>query len=284
MAQAINSSRATLSAAKGSRGISLLATALIVACGGDHSPTAPIVTPPNTGVGVSYAGFDIANYPGTAALQAWKYPASPFRWVGYYLPAPCHRDESWSGKLSTLNSLGWGVAAIYVGQQDWSNMLGDLVSTESQVTCSASLLSSAQGAAEAADAVAKLRADGFPDGTTVFLDIEPVSPVSKQLLDYYSAWVAGVLSDGHYKPGVYAVKSNASTLYDVAIADLHGARYTPPFWIASSAGFSMDRKPADVGLSFAQLWQGVFNVAQTFNGVTLTIDVNVASKSSPSAP
>lgn len=264
-----------------SRGTSLLAAALFAACGGSERTITDPLTPPSS---ATYAGFDIANYPGTAALQAWKYPASPFRWVGYYLPAPCHRDESWSGKLSTLNALGWGVAAIYVGQQDWSNMLGDVISTEMQVTCSASLLSTAQGTAEAADAVARLRADGFPDGSIVFLDIEPVSPISQPLLDYYRAWVAGVLNDGHYKPGVYAIKSNASALYDVAIADLHGARYTPPFWVASSAGFAMDRKPAEVGLSFAQLWQGVFNSAQTFNGVTLTVDVNVASKSSPSAP
>jgi hypothetical protein len=210
--------------------------------------------------------------------------ASSFHWVGYYLPAPCHRDTTWAGKLPTVTSLGWGVAAIYVGQQDWTNALGDITLLEQQVTCSASLLSADQGTVEAADAVAKLRADGFPDGTVVFLDIEPVNPVSQPLLDYYRAWIAGVLGDGHYKPGVYAVKSNASALYDVAIADLHGARYTPPFWIASSAGFAMDRKPADSGLSFAQLWQGMFNVAQSFNGVTLTIDVNVAAKSSPSAP
>lgn len=254
-----------------------------MACGGDKGVTGPPITPPPTNT-AAFAGFDIANYPGDAALEAWKYPASPYRWIGYYLPAPCHRETSWSGKLSTLNSIGWGVAAIYVGQQDWSNMSADVTRLESQVTCSAALLSTDQGTAEAADAVAKLKADGFPDGTIVFLDIEPVVTISQPLLDYYRAWVSGVLADGHYKPGVYAVKSNAPTLYNTSIVDLHGARFTPPFWIASSAGFSMDRQPSDVGLSFAQLWQGMFDVPQSFNGVTLTIDVDIASKTSPSAP
>lgn len=155
---------------------------------------------------------------------------------------------------------------------------------EVQAVCSASLLSADQGTAEAADAVSRLRSEGFPDGTTVFLDVEHVTTISPALFDYYRAWIAGVLADGHYKPGVYAHKANAPTLYDQSINDLHGARYTPPFWIASWSGFSLTSKPTDVGLSFAQLWQGQGNVTQGYNGITLNIDANVASKVSPSAP
>ena len=40
----------------------------------------------------------------------------------------------------------------------------------------------------------------------------------------------------------------------------------------------------DVGLDFAKLWQGRFDVTQTWNGKTLQIDVDVASRRSPSAP
>ncbi len=259
-----------------------------VACGGTSVTSAPAAPATPKDTTTAYPGFDIGLYPGDGSLQAWKYPSSPYRWVGYYLPSPCHRDASFSGKRPFITAVGWGTAVLYVGQQDWANMPSIAASAsravESQAVCSASLLSSDQGTAEAADAVAQVRAQGFPDGTTVFLDVEHVSAISQPLLDYYRAWVGGVLADGHYKPGVYAHKANAPTFYDLAIVDLHGARYTPPFWIASWSNFSLASRPGDVGLAFAQLWQGLGGVTQTYNGVALNIDANVAAKASPSDP
>jgi hypothetical protein len=152
--------------------------------------------------------------------------------------------------------------------------------------CSASLLSADQATNEAADAVSRLKADGFPDGSIVFLDVEFVTFVTPTLLDYYRAWIAGVLRDGHYRPGVYAAKSNATTLY-VAALDAYrsvGSSELPAFWIAASSGFSLGQTPTAVGLDFAKLWQGMFDVTQTWNGTTLKIDVDVAAKQSPSAP
>ena len=65
-------------------------------------------------------GFDTHTYPGDKTMRAWKAaPGAPYRWVGYYLPAPCHRDTSWSGKRQTLVDMGWGLAVVYVGQQTW---------------------------------------------------------------------------------------------------------------------------------------------------------------------
>src|SRR5262249_41294522 len=106
------------------------------------------------------------------------------------------------------------------------------------------------------------------------------------LLDYYRGWIRGVLTDGRYVPGVYAAKSNATTLYNAAVDEFHKAGRTdaPAFWIASSSGFSMSATPPMVGLSFATAWQGQFDVTQRWASVTLTIDVSVASTSSPSAP
>src|SRR6185436_13985692 len=66
----------------------------------------------------AFAGFDTGLYPGDDALRAWR-QSSPYLWVGYYLPAPCHRDASWSGKRERLIAMGWGTAVIYLGQQDW---------------------------------------------------------------------------------------------------------------------------------------------------------------------
>src|SRR5437660_10294649 len=44
-----------------------------------------------------YLGFDTNIYPGDRAMSAWAKDGT-YDWVGYYLEAPCHRDDSWSGK------------------------------------------------------------------------------------------------------------------------------------------------------------------------------------------
>src|SRR4051794_12593571 len=45
-----------------------------------------------------YVGFDTHTYPGTRVMKAWKdAPGSPYDWVGFYLPSPCHADKSWTG-------------------------------------------------------------------------------------------------------------------------------------------------------------------------------------------
>jgi hypothetical protein len=242
-----------------------------------------------------FPGFDASAYPGDAAMRAWLYPSSPYHWSGYYLVGPCHRDGSWTGKRATLVGMGWGLTAIYVGQQDWAHIpaaqanraVGPESSLQSfAVTCSASLLSASQGLAEAADAIDKMRADGFPDQSIVFLDVEYVTAVTPPLLDYYQAWISGILRDGHYQPGIYAAKSNATELYNTAVAAYRaaGRAGAPSFWIAASTGFSLGAKPTAVGLDFAQLWQGMFDVTQTWNGASIQIDVDVASMKSPSAP
>ena len=265
----------------------------------------PGATPPTNNTPAAFPGFDTSVYPGDAAMTAWRYPASPYYWAGYYLAAPCHRDATWTGKRSTLTAMGWGLAALYVGQQDWTQIPqavvvrgaretvaaaessgGESARSQQLATCSASLLTADQGTAEAADAVAKLKADGFPDGSTVFLDVEYVSFVTPPLLEYYRAWITGILKDGHYKPGIYAAKFNATTLR-VAALDAYkaaGSTADPAFWIASSSGFSIMQPPTAVGLDYAKLWQGGYDLTQTYGGATLFIDANVAAVKSPSAP
>jgi len=72
--------------------------------------------------GNTHPGFDTSFYPGDATMSAWRQPASPYEWVGYYLQAPCHRDASWMGKRSTLTAMGWGLAVLFVGQQTFDGV------------------------------------------------------------------------------------------------------------------------------------------------------------------
>jgi hypothetical protein len=310
----------------------MLSIALAAACSDAGSPTSPPPPPPPPPpVYEGYPGFDISHYPGDAALEAWRYPASPYHWVGYYLYAPCHRDSTWMGSYAKVNELGWGTAMLYVGQQDWSMIPSAIRRARSAVarpdldrgmapapsasptaaaestasvasaaamasiasrasaasttgTCSSSLLTSEQGTLEAADAVAKTAGDGVPSGSAIFLDVEYVSSVSNALVTYVQAWIAGVLADGRFQPAIYCAKKNADVLYSAAMAAYAAAGRldAPRFWIASSTGFEITNKPTDVGLEYANVWQGLFEVSETWGGFTNTIDVDVADSPSPS--
>lgn len=268
-----------------------------------------------------HLGFDTFMYPGDDAMRAWLEADKPYRWVGYYLSAPCHPDDSWKGKRETLTSMGWGMAVIYVGQQTWGRTPGRKVAVTRYVTkrvrqvktrngkrvvsyvkkrvpvrvlvtpraargatCSTQFVSAARGTADANDAIAKTAAEGFARGTVIFLDIERMDNVPRAMRDYYRAWTKRVLEDGRFRPAYYAHSFNAKMVYRDVKQVLAGAGVSadPPFWIASERGFSIDKAPHEVGHAFAQVWQGILDIVETHNGVKLPIDVNVSHRRSPS--
>jgi hypothetical protein len=272
--------------------------------------------------GESHLGFDTYASPGDDAMLAWRDDSVPYEWVGYYLPSPCHRSDSWSGKRERLTNMGWGLAVIYVGQQTWADAQPKRIVTTKYVTrrvkvvtrshgkritkyvrkrvpikvvtysraqkgsnCSGRLVSGARGAQDANDAIARTAAEGFARGSVIFLDLERMQSVPTSMRNYYKAWTARVLADGRYRPGYYVHNHNAALVYrDVSSVFVAAAITSPPqFWISGSSGFSEDADPVDVGHSFANVWQGVLDVVQTHNGVKLPIDVNVASVPSPSS-
>jgi hypothetical protein len=267
----------------------------------------------------SHLGFDTNLYPGDNAMEAWRH-SGDYEWVGYYLKAPCHSDNSWSGTRERLVNQGWGLAVIYVGQQTWGKKLGagnaatastargsaprpvkskkshrrarvrtmtrrsasPIATTGSR--CSASYVNAVQGAIDARDAIATTARDGFPKGSVVFLDVEHMDILPQPMRDYYRAWTRVVLADGRYQPGIYAHTKNAEAIYDDVneVYDQAGVDADPPFWIAGSSGFSPESAPTDMGHAFASAWQGVLDVVRTHNGVRLPIDISVASAASPS--
>jgi hypothetical protein len=268
----------------------------------------------------SYMGFDTGDYPGDEAMRAWRTGDSPYHWTGYYMPSPCHRDEGWSGKRETLTQMGYGLAVLYVGQQTWGRKPGaphmERVQVPKRVTsyvgrgrkrhrvtrtvmktvlrkagppapdatCNSDFLSGARGMREGVDAAQRAAREGFPRGTTIFLDLERMDVVHQQMRDYYSAWARAVLDDGRYVPGIYVHTFNANLVYnDVkAVYQSVGRDGEPPFWVAKSGGFDTTKHPRETGHSFAAIWQGVLDVTQTWNGHKFPIDVNVASLPSPS--
>ena len=269
-----------------------LAAGLSVACA-RASGTGAATTPAAVRY-AGYPGFDAYRYPGDSAMQRWRAPASPYRWVGYYLPSPCHRDSSWVGRRASLESMGWGTAVLYVGQQTWEGQpppaVPDSARPDSTAAappaCVASLLGADRGALDADDAIARAAAEGFAAGSTIFLDVERMETVPPEMDAYYRAWTRRLLSDGRYRPGTYAHARNVPALYASAAAEYADAGRTapPPFWIATTVGFAITAHPTAVGQPFAAVWQGAFDVTERWADIPLRIDVNVAATPSPSAP
>jgi hypothetical protein len=270
--------------------------------------------------GAPYLGFDTGEYPGDAAMRAWRTGDSPYSWTGYYLPSPCHQDDGWSGKRETLTSMGYGLAVLYVGQQTWGRKPGaphfERVKVPKRVTayvgkgkhrrkvrktvmrtvlrkapppskdatCSSDFVSGPRGMKEGVDATQRTAREGFPRGTTIFLDLERMDVLHQRMRDYYAAWVRAVLDDGRYVPGIYVHTYNANPVYDdvKAVYRSAGLEGEPPFWVAKSHGFDVTKHPTETGHTFAAIWQGILDVTQTWNGHEIPIDVNVASLPSPS--
>lgn len=269
----------------------------------------------------SYLGFDTGTYPGDDAMHAWRDGKSPYSWAGYYLKSPCHQDDGWMGKRTTLTEMGYGLAVLYVGQQTWGRRPGaphfERVRVAKRVTthvgrgkkrhrvtrtvmrtvlrkapppapgatCNADFVSGARGLREGVDAAQTTAREGFPRGTTIFLDLERMDVLHQSMRDYYSAWVRAVLDDGRYVPGIYVHTFNANTVYnDVkSVYTSVGLETAPPFWVAKAHGFDTTKHPRETGHTFAAVWQGVLDVTQTWNGHKIPIDVNVAVLPSPSS-
>ena len=240
-----------------------------------------------------HLGFDTHTYPGDKTMRAWKSAKNaPYSWVGYYLVAPCHKDASWSGKRSTLTDMGWGLAAVYVGQQTWGRNPRPLTArraaqlAKQKSTCNADFLTAERGAADGRDAIVKTTAEGFPPRSVVFLDIERMEKMPQGMRDYHRAWARTLLKDGRYLPGVYVHAHNAQAVHDDLKAEFVAAGVTeePRIWVATGRGFDEAKAPQDVGFHFAGVWQGMIDVARAVADIKLPVDVNVSSWISPSEP
>jgi hypothetical protein len=240
-----------------------------------------------------HLGFDTHTYPGDKTMRAWKTAANaPYSWVGYYLVSPCHKDASWSGKRESLTGMGWGLAAVYVGQQTWGRTPKPLTSkrlaqlTKQKSSCNADFLTADRGVVDGKDAIARTGAEGFAPRSIVFLDIERMEKMPPAMRDYYRAWARTLLQDGRYLPGVYVHAWNAQTVHDDLKAEFlaAGVKDEPRVWVATGHGFDESKSPKDVGFTFAGMWQGMIDVARAVADIKLPVDVNVSSWVSPSDP
>lgn len=216
-----------------------------------------------------HAGFDISEYPGDAVM-AWLKANTNLVWCGYYLGgAPSHPDESWMGKRVALTAAGWGLAPLYVGEQD--------------VPPGSEHPSAAKGRTDGHQAVALMTSEGFAPGTRIFLDLEDGSLLSP-LPAYTAAWIDAV-NVGGFQGGVYCSHKIAQHVSDlrpgvpiwafkVPTTDPHDSP-GPPF---------REDDPAGSGFAEAVAWQldqhGTIHVPPAHGG-RLTVDLDSASSPDP---
>ena len=175
-------------------------------------------------------------------------------------------------KLPVLKTQGWGIAPIYVGQQEAAQP-------------GSHHLTPAQGTADGADAAHLMTTAGFPPGSFVYLDLEAGGPVSAATHGYVTAWIASVQAQGTFQPAIFYSFTSAPSLPAPGPAlrywnwhlGIIGPAPTPPSFPVNN--------PSGCGFAQATVWQHTQNTNFAFPGCPsphLLLDLNVASLPDPS--
>ncbi len=219
-----------------------------------------------------FAGFDTNLYPGDAVMN-WLRANSNLTFTGFYLaPAPSHDDISWMDKLDFLQSSGWGLAPVYVGQE--------VTGPGSHNACAAT------GTEDGVHAVSLMQRAGFDPGSFVYLDLENGDPFPQVLQDYTVSWAAAV-ANGGYGVGIYCSHCIAATVHNLVP---HARMWcwhcmtTTPHPIPCPYP---DSNPSGCGYIGAYAWQLAQNCFLTVPpapGGILHADVDSALIPDPSAP
>ena len=221
---------------------------------------------------MSFAGFDRSDFPGLPATH-WLIQNTNLKWCGFYLgPAPSHPYSSWMEQRIPLMAQGWGLAPIYVGQQE-------VGPGSREVTV-------ARGDVDGKDAAALMEQAGFPKGSYVYLDLENGPPLTIQQRGYVSAWSTSLEANG-YKTGVYCsflfAEDTAKMLPSARIWAFHVK--TVDRHRVSGKVFS-NAAPGACGFPGAFIWQyddeALIECPLSVAGVLL-VDLDVASTADPSS-
>jgi hypothetical protein len=134
----------------------------------------------------AYLGFDRNIYPGDAAMPVLR---KTFAFSGYWLsPPPGEKINTWQGKRELLRSLGYGFLALYLGRD------GRELKKAADATT--------KGTADAREAIASAKREGFPAGTIIFLDIEDGGRLEETYHRYLRVW-SEQLKEAGFRAGVY---------------------------------------------------------------------------------
>ena len=217
---------------------------------------------------MAYAGFDRADCPDLAMMARLKAETN-LEFCGFYLPAPSQRGTTWRGKRAALVAQGWGIAAIFVGQQ----VTGP----------GARNVTAEQGSIDGARADAAMAVEGFAPGSWVYLDLENGPPLTQAQVEYVRAWSSAV-ERGFYRAGVYC-----SYMFAAQVQSLLPSARLWVFHVPSVAAHPVDGTtfptpdPKTSGFAGAVIWQRADEARLTaFDN--LACDLNSAMMRDPGAP
>jgi Domain of unknown function (DUF1906) len=213
-------------------------------------------------------GFDPCSAPSRSQMSAWA--SSPYRAIGVYIGGTnmgCSQPNLTASWVSAETAAGWHLIPTYVGLQAPSNTCG---CAPIDVT-----RASGEGAAAAADAIARAKSVGIEAGNPIYLDMEAYSrggTNTSTVLSFLSAWTSR-LHAGGYKSGVYS--SGASGIEDLVARVGTGFKEPDDLWIADWNGRQATSDPYVPGSDWAshrRLHQYDGGHDETYRGVTINID------------
>jgi hypothetical protein len=196
----------------------------------------------------TYLGFDRNDYPGDENLQALH---KTFAFTGYWLTNPPGENaNSWQGKRETVQRAGFGFLLLFNGRA-----YSELKSVPNP------------GGSDGAAAVKAAKAEGFRQGSVIFLDQEEGGRMLDEQKQYAFAW-ADAVKQGGFRPGVYCSGIQVAEQDGGFIStarDLHDSAQGRElvFWVANDAcppssgcAFPNPPPPPEAsGAPFAEVWQ-----------------------------
>jgi hypothetical protein len=223
-----------------------VAAILVVAIFIADIPSTPEVNAPH-----AYLGLDRNDYPGDEAMKLLR---KTFAFTSYWLsPPPGEKTNTWAGKRELLRSQGYGFLVLFRGRA--SSELKNEAEAKSK------------GIRDAEETIAATKAEYFPPGTVIFLDIEEGGRLPEPYHVYLATW-SQALTNAGYHPGVYCsgipVKEGPGV--SITTADdirKHDASREITMWVFNdvcppSPGCTFPQNPpapAGSGISYAAVWQ-----------------------------
>lgn len=133
----------------------------------------------------SFVGFDKNAYPGDDLLSALH---QTFAFTGYWLNnPPGMQSNPWAGKRELVRRVGLGFLVLFNGRLD-----AELKGRDA----------AALGRADAQEAAAAAKREGFPAGAVIFLDQEEGGQLLPEQASYIGGWIQAV-GKSQYRAGVY---------------------------------------------------------------------------------
>ncbi|MBK5221036.1 MAG: DUF1906 domain-containing protein [Thermoleophilia bacterium] len=232
----------------------------------------PRATASAGGTAFTGLGFDACTAPSSKSMSAWG-ASSPYEAIGVYIGGSnrgCSQPNLTASWVGAQTAAGWHLIPTYVGLQAPTSACSSCAKLNANQA-------TAQGAADAADAVTQAGALAIGPSSPIYFDMEAytrTSSATAATLAFLEAWTDKLHALG-YTSGVYS--SSASGIAD--LADQVGTGYVLPddIWFANWNGIadtSDPYLPASAWTPHQRIHQYRGGHDETYGGVTINIDNN----------